>query len=123
MLAAHRSGGGSLVVGNGSRRDAVIALAAETGHERAVYVRAGEQITVANVAAGTYRVQMMVGRDWATDHFTRDVAYQELEQPIQFAEKSDGNSTEYTKLTVQLQQTIAGMRGIRATRPFRLAPQ
>lgn len=123
ILAVHRSGGGSLVVINASRRDAVVALTAESGHERAVYVRANEQVTLANVATGTYRVQMMVGREWAADHFTREVGYQELEQLVQFAEKTDGNTTEYTKLTVALQPIVAGMRGIRAAQPFRITPQ
>ena len=120
ILAPQRSGGGSIVVSNGSRRDAVIALGTTTGFERAVYVRAGEQITVANVASGTYRVQMMLGRGWTGNRFTRDLAYQELEQPVQFVERTQENTTEYTKLTVSLQAAVAGMRGIRQTRPFRV---
>jgi len=123
LLVLRRSGGGSLVVNNASRRDAVVALTASRGYERAVYVRAGEQVTLANVASGTYLVQMMVGNDWAADRFTRDVAYQELEQPVEFVETSDGNTTEYTKLTVSLQPIVANMRGIRPTQPFRIAPR
>jgi hypothetical protein len=123
LLAASRSGGGSLVVTNESGRDAVVALATDAGHERAVYVRAGEQVTLVNVAAGTYRVQIMVGRDWGGDRFTREVDYQELEQPVQFVENADRNTTEYTKLTVSLQPTVAGMSGIRSTAPFRIAPK
>ena len=121
LLDVQRRGGGSLVVNNASRRDAVVALTTALGHERAVYVRAGEQVTLANVATGTYQVQMMVGRDWTRDRFTREVGYQELEQPVQFVENSDGDTTEFTKLTVSLQPTIAGMRGIRTARPFRIS--
>jgi hypothetical protein len=123
LLAPPRSGGGALVVYNESRRDAVVALSTPTGHERAVYVRTGEQITLANIATGTYRVQMMLGQDWSSDRFTREAAYQELEQPVQFVENSDGNTTEYTKLTVSLQPLVAGMRGVRPARPFHITPQ
>jgi hypothetical protein len=119
MLRPQRSGGGSLVVSNASRRDAVIALETPAGYERAVYVRSGEEVTLANVAAGTYRVQMMVGQNWISGRFTRDIAYQELDQPVEFAERSDGRTTEYTKLTVSLQPVATG-RGMRPARPFRI---
>jgi hypothetical protein len=119
MLQPQRSGGGSLVVSNASRRDAVIALETPTGYERAVYVRAGEQVTLGNVATGTYRVQMMVGQNWISGRFTRDIAYQELDEPITFAESSDGRTTEYTKLTVSLQPVATG-EGMRPARPFRI---
>ena len=120
MLQPQRSGGGSLVVSNASLRDAVIALETPTGYERAVYVRAGEQVTLANIAVGTYRVQMMVGQNWISGRFTREIAYQELDQPVDFVENSDGRTTEYTKLTVSLQPVAAGVSGIRPARPFRI---
>jgi len=123
LLSAQRSGGGSLVVDNASGRDAVVALTAQRGNERAVYVRAGEQVTLANVATGTYQVQMMMGHDWAADRFTRDVAYQELDQPVRFVENNDGNAAEYTRLTVSLQPIVAGMRGIHRAPPFRISSQ
>lgn len=119
MLQPQRSGGGSLVVSNASRRDAVIALETPAGYERAVYVRSGEEVTLANVATGTYRVQMMVGQNWIGGRFTRDIAYQELDQPVEFAERSDGRTTEYTKLTVSLQPVATG-GGMRPARPFRI---
>jgi hypothetical protein len=120
ILAPGRSGGSSLVVSNGSQRDAVIALDTGNGYDRAVYVRAGEQITVANIAAGTYRVRMMLGQNWVDGRFTRNLAYQELDQPVAFAEKDDGGVTEYTRLTVSLQPVAVGVRGIRPVRPFRI---
>jgi DnaJ domain len=123
LLPPLRSGGGSLVVTNTSGRDAVVALATEAGHERAVYVRAGEQVTLVNVATGTYRVQIMVGRDWDGDRFHGDVGYEELEQPVQFVEHTDRDTTEYTKLTVSLQPVVAGASGIHPTAPFRITPQ
>jgi len=119
MLQPQRSGGGALVVSNASWRDAVIALETPAGYERAVYVRSGEEVTLANVATGTYRVQMMVGQNWISGRFTRDIAYQELDQPVEFAERSDGRATEYTKLTVSLQPVATG-GGMRPARPFRI---
>jgi hypothetical protein len=123
ILAPQRSGGNSLVVTNRwSRRDAVIALGTQNGYERAVYVRAGEQITLANIAAGIYRVQMMVGQNWAGSRFTRNIAYQELDQPVALVEKSDGSITEFTRLTLSLQPVESGTRGLRQAQPFRISP-
>lgn len=120
LLEPHRTGGGSLVVSNASGRDAVVALGTSVTQERAVYVRAGEQITLANVATGTYGVLMTVGRDWTTDGFLHDAAFMQLDQPVEFAEHGDGGGTEYTRLTVSLQPVVADMRGIRAAAPFRI---
>ncbi len=123
IIAPRRTGGGSLVVYNRAQRDAVVALAAANAYERAVYVRAGEQVSIANVAAGTYRVLMTVGRDWTADRFARNASYQELVEPARFVERTDNRGTEYTRLTVSVRSPVRNQRGIRTTTPFRVAAQ
>lgn len=120
LIASQRQGGGSLVVYNQSTHDGVVALVTSGGSERAVYVRSGEQTTLANVAAGRYRVRMALGMDWIASRFTRDAGYQELEEPVDFIEGSDDRGAEYTRLTIALQPIVAGMQGVRATPPFQI---
>jgi hypothetical protein len=120
MVSPRRTGGGSLVIYNRERRDAVVALTRARVFERAVYIRAGEEVELANVAAGTYRVVMMLGRDWATDRFDRNSSYRELNKPARFTERIDEEGTEYTRLTVALRTPVKSMRSVRAARPFRL---
>jgi len=123
MVSPRRTGGGSLVIYNRERRDAVVALTKARVFERAVYIRAGEEVELGNVAAGTYRVVMMLGRDWATDRFDRNSSYRELAKPARFSERPDERGTEYTRLTVALRTPVKSMRGIRAARPFHLPAQ
>jgi hypothetical protein len=120
MVSPRRTGGGSLVIYNRERRDAVVALTRARVFERAVYIRAGEDVELANVAAGTYRVVMMLGRDWAADRFDRNSSYRELNKPARFTERIDQQGTEYTRLTVALRTPVKSMRSVRAARPFRL---
>ena len=115
-----RTGGGSLIVHNDSRRDAVIILAEGTSYSRAMYVRAGDRVTVPNIATGTYRVLIMVGRNWRNDHFTSDVSYQAMEQPVEFLERDIGDITEYTQLTIAFERSGKRAPGVRETAPFRL---
>jgi hypothetical protein len=120
MVSPRRTGGGSLVIYNRERRDAVVALTKARVFERAVYIRAGEEVELTNVAAGTYRVVMMLGRDWATDRFDRNSSFRELAKPARFSERLDEGGTEYTRLTVALRTPVKSMRSVRAARPFRL---
>jgi len=120
MVSPRRTGGGSLVIYNRERRDAVVALTRGRVFERAVYIRAGEEIELANVAAGSYRVVMMLGRDWATDRFDRNSSFRELDKPARFIERIGEQGTEYTRLTVALRTPVKSMRGVRAARPFRV---
>jgi hypothetical protein len=39
-----------------------------------------------DVAPGTYRIWIASGRAWSHDHFTTDQMFQELEEPLTFAE-------------------------------------
>jgi len=94
MVSPRRTGGGSLVIYNRERRDAVVALTRARVFERAVYIRAGEEVELANIAAGTYRVVMTLGRDWAMDRFDRNSSFRELNKPAHFIERANEQGTD-----------------------------
>lgn len=118
ILPPDRTGGGTLILENIGGLDAVVALGGETTYSRAVYVRSGERVTVPNVAAGTYEVLMMLGQGWSGTRFTQEATYQQIEQPIAFAERDLGTTTEFTRLTISIQPTVDGPTGVRETEPF-----
>ena len=120
ILAPLRTGGGTLIVQNAGELDAVVMLEDSDDNSRGVYVRAGDQLTVPNVAAGTYRVRISTGRTWTDDRFISAASYQELERPITFAEREVDNAVEYTKLTVSFQASADAAAGTKPSEPFLL---
>jgi len=122
ILPPDKTGGGTLILQNVGDRDSVVVLADETTYTRAVYVRSGERVTIPDVAAGTFEVLMMLGRNWNTNRFAEAALYQRLDQPIEFAERDVDSTTEYTRLTVSVEPWTPGLVGVRATQPFQLVP-
>lgn len=120
IISPERTGGGSLILQNVGDLDTVVVLADDTTYARAVYVRSGERVTIPNVAAGTFEVLMMLGRNWNAGRFTETARYQQLDQPIEFAERDVDSSTEYTQLTVSIEPLTPGLLGVRETAPFQL---
>ena len=120
ILPPDKTGGGSLILQNVGNLDTVVVLADDTSYARAVYVRSGERVTIPNVAAGTFEVLMMLGRNWNADRLTEAATFQQIDQPIEFVERNAGSSTEYTQLTVSIEPWTPGLLGVRATAPFQL---
>jgi hypothetical protein len=101
----------------------VIVLAHGSVGDRAVYVRAGEQVQLLNVAPGSYRVLLAAGRTWSGDQFAADTAYGELERPAEFRERTDRDTVDYTKLTIAIASIMADMRGFHEISPLRIAAE
>ena len=120
ILPASRTGGGTLILQNVGDLDSVVVLADETTYTRAVYVRAGERVTIPNVAAGTYEVLMMLGSNWNGGRFTGRPLYQSLDRAVEFMERETATGPEYTQLTVSIEPISAGLVGMQATEPFQL---
>jgi hypothetical protein len=120
IIYPERTGGGTLILQNVGDLDTVVVLADDTTYARAVYVRSDERVTIPNVAAGTFEVLMTLGRNWNAGRFTEAATYQQLDRPIEFAERDVGSSTEYTQLTVSIEPWTPGLLGVRATAPFQL---
>jgi DnaJ domain len=85
LLAVAVARGGSLIVLNTDRRDAVLVFVRAGVQTRAVYIRAGERLQMLDVEPGTYRIWIAGGRTWSHDHFATDQMFQELDEPLTFA--------------------------------------
>jgi len=84
LMAVPTALGGSLIVLNTDRRDAVLVFMAAGMQKRAVYIRAGERLQMLDVDPGTYRIWIASGGAWSHDHFATDQMFQELDEPLTF---------------------------------------
>jgi energy-converting hydrogenase Eha subunit E len=84
LMAVPTALGGSLIVLNTDRRDAVLVFMAAGMQKRAVYIRAGERLQMLDVEPGTYRIWIASGGAWSHDHFATDQMFQELDEPLTF---------------------------------------
>ena len=93
LLEAPSVGDGSLVVLNADVRDAVLVFVDSGVPTRAVYIRAGERLQMLDVAPGAHRIWVAAGRDWIRDHFTTDPMFQEIGEPLTFANDASAPHT------------------------------
>jgi|KBSSwiStaDraftv2_1062776.scaffolds.fasta_scaffold21552_4 hypothetical protein len=84
LVAVPSAGGGSLIVLNRDRRDAVLVFVEARTQKRAIYIRAGERLQMLDIDPGTYRIWIASGGDWSHDHFATDQMFQELDEPLTF---------------------------------------
>jgi hypothetical protein len=120
LVSPARTGRATLVLKNAGLLDGAAILAVGDTHTRAVYVRAGEQVTVLNIAPGTYRVLLMLGREWRREGFTEDATYQQLDAPIELEARDLNKAASRTPVTVSLHPEVAGRAGVRNIDAFRL---
>jgi DnaJ-like protein len=85
LLAAPLDGSGSLIVQNADRRDAVLVFVDAGVQKRALFIRAGEKLQMLDVEPGAYRIWVAAGLGWTRDHFATDQRFQEIEEPLTFA--------------------------------------
>jgi hypothetical protein len=119
LVPPQRTGRGTLVLQNAGLRDTVVGLWSAARFERAFYVRGGEQLTVLDIAPGTYGIRLMTGRQWTIDRFAADVSYEEVIDPATFAEVTTGQSTDRTRVTLAF-HTTGDSANVRPTAPFSL---
>jgi hypothetical protein len=115
MLAAPLAGGGSLIVLNADRRDAVLVFVDAGVQTRAVYIRAGERLQMLDIAPGAHRIWVMAGQSWSGDHFATDQTFYEIEKPLTFA---NGDSATQI-ITISAAVTSIASQ-LRARSPFHL---
>ena len=118
LVAVPTALGGSLIVLNTDRRDAVLVFVAAGMQKRAVYIRAGERLQMLDVEPGTYRIWIASGGAWSHDHFATDQTFQELDEPLTF----DTHGTAPQTVVIA---TPGGGDGspLRARSPFPLNPR
>ena len=116
-----RAGLSDLTIENNADQDAVVKLAENERNEppriyRAVYVRAGDQWVVPNIAPGTYRLLFCLGTEWDPQQktFSDVVSCAEFKNPVTFQEtrtiSEDGQSTQigFDHMHIKLQATFDG---------------
>jgi hypothetical protein len=118
LLAGPVAGGGSLIVLNADRRDAVLVFVDAGVQTRAVYIRAGERLQMLDVAPGAYRIWVAAGRGWSRNHFATDQMFQEIEKPLTFVNDDAAPQT----ITIAAPGTGTSM-SLRARSPFVLKLQ
>jgi hypothetical protein len=121
-MSAGPKGQGTIVLQNAGQLDAVALLVSDDQLGRAFYVRGGEQVTVLDIAPGTYRIRLMTGRQWRIDRFTADQGYEEVIQPTTFAQVRSREGTERTRVTLAF-GTMDGPTNLRRIDPFSLPRQ
>jgi DnaJ domain len=118
LLAGPVAGEGSLIVLNADRRDAVLVFVVGGIQTRAVYLRAGERLQMLDVSPGAYRIWVAAGRGWSRDHFATDQLFQEIGEPLTFANDVRALQT----ITIAAPGTGTSSR-LRARSPFVLKLQ
>jgi DnaJ-like protein len=93
LVAVPVARGGSLIVTNTDRRDAVLVFVEAGVQRRALYIRAGERLQMLDVARGTYHIWVAGGQTWSHDHFASDQMFQELDAPLTFAKDDTAPQT------------------------------
>jgi len=106
---------GSLRVENGTKRDAVAVLfddsSTEAGEaQRAIYVRAGEEATIEEIAPRTYTLRFLLGLDWddTARGFRDDPKFSEFVKPLRYAEKHEADRVGYSEQRVTLHPVPEG---------------
>jgi hypothetical protein len=114
-LLAGPAGDGSLIVLNPDPRDAVLVFVDAGVQTRAVYLRGGERLQMLDVAPGAHRIWVAAGRGWSRDRFATDQLFQEIDEPLTFA--NDRSAPE----TITIASPGTGTRTrFRARAPFLL---
>jgi hypothetical protein len=116
LIAAPSVGEGSLIVQNADSRDAVLAFVDSGVPTRAVYIRAGERLQMLDVAPGAHRIWVATGGGWLRDHFTCDPMFQEIGEPLTFA----NDTSEPQNITIGTPET-GTISQLRARSPFLLS--
>jgi hypothetical protein len=130
------SGASKLMIKNGTQRDAAVRLVdEETGRAvRFVYIEAGDEYTLGNIAVGTYVLRFASGYDWvvACTDFIREPDYSEFESALTFdvvtpRNGRDGYTTRYEvtlnqvpfgnarKRTINRERFFEGVQGVTLT--------
>ena len=110
-----RTGLGALTIENGTSSDAVAAIFDPTAPDpdsavRAIYVKAGETTTMAEVGVGTYSLRFTAGKDFdeSVMSFRSHATFTTFIRPLEWSETQDADGTVYTERTVTLHAVPLG---------------
>ena len=88
LLTARGQGTGRLSARNATARDAAVLLNGLSG-ARGFFLRRGEQVTLLDVAPGTYGVRVMFGATWTGGAFAQGATFFQREEPVSVVSRSE----------------------------------
>jgi len=108
-----RQGLGELMVHNGHDVDAVVRLVDAQYQRmiyRSVYIRAGDRVTLYNIAVGRYRLQFALGDAWdeAMHDFLCRTDHLQFQRILDFDELPDTQGTQYTTMQFTIHPVLGG---------------
>jgi len=87
LLTARERGTGQLSARNATARDAAVLLDGPSG-ARGFFLRRGEQVTLLDVAPGTYRVRVIFGATWTRGGFAQGATFLQQGEPVSVVDRS-----------------------------------
>ena len=92
LLTARGRGTGQVSARNATAWDAAVLLDGPSG-ARGFFLRPGEQVTLLDVAPGTYGVRMMFGATWMGRGFAQGASFFQREEPVSVVSRSESAET------------------------------
>ena len=111
LLSARGRGTGQLSARNATAWDAAVLLDGPSG-TRAFFVRRGEQVTLLDVAPGTYGIRVMFGATWTGRVFAQGATFFQREEPVRIAGPAEAAGARAPLIVLE-------RAGMRLVEPFR----
>jgi len=111
LLTARGRGTGQVSARNATAWDAAVLLDGPSG-ARGFFLRPGEQVTLLDVAPGTYGVRMMFGATWMGRGFAQGASFFQREEPVSVVSRSESAEARAPLIVLD------GRSGVRPTAAF-----
>lgn len=113
LLTAQGRGTGQVLAQNTTIWDAAVLLDGPSG-TRGFFLRRGEQVTLLDVAPGTYGLRVMFGATWTGRAFAQGATFFQREEPVSVADRSQSAEARAPLIVLD------GRSGVRPTASFGL---
>jgi len=111
LSTARGRGTGQVSARNATAWDAAVLLDGPSG-ARGFFLRPGEQVTLLDVAPGTYGVRMMFGATWMGRGFAQGASFFQREEPVSVVSRSESAEARAPLIVLD------GRSGVRPTAAF-----
>ena len=109
LLSARGRGSGQMSARNASTWDAVVMLDGPAGI-RGFFVRRGEQVTLLDIAPGSYTLRVMFGAAWSGRSFTQGAGFFQREEQVRIVSSAESDGGRAPLIVVDRE----GMRAVGA---------
>jgi len=109
LLSARGRGTGQVSTRNATAWDAAVLLDGPSG-ARGFFLRRGEQVTLVDIALGTYGLRLMFGATWTGRAFAQEAAFYQREEPVEIIGQHESAGARAPLIVLER----AGMRSVAA---------